>query len=383
MESVKNRLFMKIAVNTRFLIKDKLEGIGVYTLELFKRTVELLPEHEFYFLFDRKPADEFIFAKNVTTLVVSPPARHPLLWFWWFEIAIPKTLKKYSIDLFISPDGFCSLNTDIPQIMTIHDLGFEHYKKHTPFLVKNYYTYFVPKYCRKAVKILTVSEFTKQDIITQYGIDENKIAVIYNGFDKTQTKSENTLTDIDNRISENIPYFIFIGAVHPRKNVLGLLKAFEYFKTNYSHPHQLVIIGRNAWLNKDVESCLQTMKYKSDVIWIEEVTRENLLKLLHAAFSLVYPSFFEGFGIPILEAMHLGVPVICSSASAMPEIADDAGILINPENTTAIAEAMQLLITHDEVRKNKIALGLKRAEKFSWEKSAQKLADLILTFKKM
>ena len=112
---------MKIAVNTRFLIKDKLEGIGIYTLELFKRIVEMLPEHEFYFLFDRTPSDEFIFAKNVTAVVVSPPARHPFLWFWWFEIGIPKALKKHSIDLFISPDGFCSLNSDVPQIMTIHD----------------------------------------------------------------------------------------------------------------------------------------------------------------------------------------------------------------------------------------------------------------------
>ena len=171
---------MRIAINTRFLLSGKLEGIGMYTQEIFKRVVQQMPEHEFYFLFDRPFSDEFIFAKNVIPLVVSPPARHPFLWYWWFEKSIPKILKKHKIDLFISPDGYCSLNTTIPQILTIHDLGFEHFPMHVPFLVRNYYQYFTPKYCEKSAKILAVSQFTKNDIVEKYGIAASKIDVVYN-----------------------------------------------------------------------------------------------------------------------------------------------------------------------------------------------------------
>jgi hypothetical protein len=140
---------MKIAVNTRFLLEGQLEGIGIYTQEIFRRVVKLLPQHEFYFLFDRKPAPEFIFADNVKAVIVSPQARHPLLWYWWFEHAVPAVLKKYQIDVFLSPDGYGSLSTDIPQVITIHDLAFEHYPEQVPFLVNQYYRYFVPKYCCK------------------------------------------------------------------------------------------------------------------------------------------------------------------------------------------------------------------------------------------
>ena len=181
---------MRIAVNTRFLLKDKLEGIGIYTQEIFMRVVQLMPEHEFYFLFDRPYDESFVFAKNVIPIVVSPPARHPFLWYLWLEKAIPKILKKHKIDLFISPDGYASLNTYVPQILTIHDLAFEHYKEHTPFLVYQYYKYFVPKFCKKATKILAVSEFTKQDVIKRYNIEEQKIEVVYNGFEWRYKRQE-------------------------------------------------------------------------------------------------------------------------------------------------------------------------------------------------
>ena len=165
---------MKIAVNTRFLLSGKLEGIGIYTQEIFKRVVQLMPEHEFFFLFDRAYSSAFIFEKNVTPIVVHPPARHPFLWYWWFGKSIPKVLQENNIDVFISPDGFASLNTSVPQIITIHDLGFEHFPEHVPFLVRKFYRYFTPKYCEKAAKILAVSEYTKQDIISTYNIETKK-----------------------------------------------------------------------------------------------------------------------------------------------------------------------------------------------------------------
>ena len=380
---------MKIAVNTRFLLKDKLEGIGIYTQEIFSRVVQLMPEHEFYFLFDRPFSDELIFAKNVIPLIVSPPARHPFLWYWWFEKSIPKVLKENNIDLFISPDGYCSLNTTIPQILTIHDLGFEHFPMHVPILVRKYYQYFTPKYCDKATKILAVSQFTKNDIVKKYGIDETKIEVVYNAVESRQWpmvngqwNSEKKLSTIDYRLSTNKPYFIFIGAVHPRKNVLNLLKAFEMFKSKNDITHQLIIIGRNAWMNAELENYLAEMQFKKDVIWIENCERNKLLVILQNAVALVYPSLFEGFGIPIIEAMSVGVPVITSNTSAMAEIAENAALLVNPTNTNEIADAMQLIISDEILRTDFIEKGKTNAVRFPWQQSAEKVMEIIRKFHK-
>jgi glycosyltransferase involved in cell wall biosynthesis len=375
---------MRIAINTRFLLKGKLEGIGIYTQEIFKRLVQLMPEHQFYFLFDRAYDNEFIFAKNVTPVVVSPPARHPFLWYWWFEKSIPKVLKEHQIDLFISPDGYASLRTTVPQIVTIHDLAFEHYKAHTPFLVYQYYKYFVPKFCEKAAKILAVSAFTKQDIVERYGIDENKIDVVYNGFENSK---QSIVSSMPSEVFTaycllNTKYFIFIGAVHPRKNVLGLLKAFEDFKSSYAHAYKLVIIGRKAWMNDELESFYQKMKHKNDVIWIEQIERNDLLQILKNAFALVYPSFFEGFGIPIIEAMSFGVPVISSNASCLPEVAGNAALLVNPSDTKEIANAMNELIENEALRNQLISKGKNRAQDFDWNISAKKIVDIIQTYQK-
>jgi glycosyltransferase involved in cell wall biosynthesis len=370
---------MRIAINTRFLLKGKLEGIGIYTQEIFKRVVQLMPEHQFYFLFDRAYDSEFIFAKNVTPIVVSPPARHPFLWYWWFEKSIPKVLKEHQIDLFISPDGYASLRTNVPQIVTIHDLAFEHYKAHTPFLVYQYYKHFVPKFCEKASKILAVSAFTKQDIIERYGIEENKIDVVYNGFNNSK---QSTVSSMQSKTLTaynllNTTYFIFIGAVHPRKNVLGLLKAFEGFKSTYTHTHKLVIIGRKAWMNAELEDFYQHMNFKKDVVWIEKIERSDLLQILEHAFALVYPSFFEGFGIPIIEAMSFGVPVISSNASCLPEVVGNAAILVNPNDTNEIVNAMNELIENETLRNQLITKGKIRAQDFDWNISAKKVVLVI------
>ena len=379
---------MKIAVNTRFLLSGKLEGIGIYTQEILKRVVQLMPEHEFFFLFDRAYSSAFIFEKNVTPIVVHPPARHPFLWYWWFEKSVPKVLQENNIDVLISPDGFASLNTSVPQIITIHDLGFEHIPEHVPFLVRKFYRYFTPKYCKKATKILAVSTYTKQDIISTYNIEAKKIEVVYNGFDthlaslKGGTQPVQAERLVPFRGFRGEPYFIFVGAVHPRKNVLGLLKAFEQFKTSYSHAHQLVIVGRKAWMNKELEDFYEKMQFKKEVIWIEKIERADLIQLMQQSLGLVYPSLFEGFGIPIIEAMSLGIPVICSNVSAMPEVAENAALLVRPDNTIEIAAAMNELIMNDVLRNDLIAKGKIRATYFDWNTSAEKVVDIIKTFQK-
>ena len=135
---------MKIAVNTRFLLTGRLEGIGGFTAEITRRLVEQQPAHQFYFLFDRPFDPAFIYGPTVEPLIVGPPARHPLLWYWWFERSLPTVLKKIKADVLLSPDGFVSLRSKVPTVMVTHDLAFEQYAKHVPLLVRKYYRHYMP-----------------------------------------------------------------------------------------------------------------------------------------------------------------------------------------------------------------------------------------------
>ena len=136
---------MRIAVNTRLLLKDKLEGIGWYTFETLSRIVKAHPNHDFYFIFDRAFSKEFVFAKNVHPIVLNPPTRHPILWYIWFEWRLPKLLKQINADVFLSPDGFLSLKSKIPSLAVIHDINFKHYPKNLKFLHRKYYNNFIKK----------------------------------------------------------------------------------------------------------------------------------------------------------------------------------------------------------------------------------------------
>ena len=222
---------MKIAVNTRLLLKNKLEGIGWFTFETLKRIVTTHPEHDFYFLFDRPFDTSFVFSENVHPLVVWPPTRHPLLQYWWFEYALPKVLRKIQPDLFFSPDAYNSLRLPYKNIMVIHDLNFEHHPDFIPWADRLYYRYFSPLFAKKADKILTVSQFSKKDIHQQYGIPSDKIDVVYNGANLYyRPLSEKEKQHIRQKIGDGHPYFIFIGAFNPRKNICRLFQALIFLK---------------------------------------------------------------------------------------------------------------------------------------------------------
>ena len=240
---------MRIGINTRFLLSSKMEGFGWYTFEVVKRMVLAHPEHEFVFFFDRAFDPKFIFAENVKPVVLFPPARHPFLFIWYFDFALKKALKREQIDVFFSPDGYLALGSDVPQVAVIHDLNFEHYPEDIPSLSRWYLRKYFPKFAKKAANILTVSEYSKQDIVNTYGIEPQKISVAWNGaapaFQPLTTEQQLATRD---RFSNGKPYFIFVGSIHPRKNVGRLIAAFEAFcKTNPSI--DLLIVGTNMWKN--------------------------------------------------------------------------------------------------------------------------------------
>ncbi len=354
----------KVAINTRFLLKNKLEGFGWFTYHTAKLLVKRNPDIQFYFLFDRKFDESFVFAKNVTPIVLFPQARHPLLFRWWFDFSVTRFLKKEKIDLFISPDGYLSLRTDKPQIAVIHDLNFEHYPEDLKPHHSKYLNKYFPKFAQKATEIITVSEFSKNDIIKTYGIDSTKISVAYNGVDEI-FKPITVLKKTDR------PYFLFVGSIHPRKNLKRLLLAFDQFKSLYQTEHHLLVVGDPYFWSEDMKNTLHQLKHKAEVDFKPYATVSELITYYQNAEALMFISYFEGFGIPVVEAMACACPVVVGKNTACDEIAGDAAIKIDPFNVGEIAESMKMLSENPLLRTQLITNGMERAKSFTWGNTAK------------
>ena len=374
---------MRIAVNTRLLLKDKLEGIGWFSFETLSRITKAQPEHEFFFLFDRSFSSDFIFENNVNAIVVSPPTRHPLLWYIWFELRIPKILKKINADIFISPDGFLSINTPIPSLAVIHDLNFEHYPKDLKFSHRLFYRFFFKKYARRANQIATVSEYSKKDICSKYKIDPSKIDVCLNGVSsKFHPIGLREQIEVKKIYSQGVDYFLFVGAIHPRKNIARLMRAFDAFKQKSKSSNKLLLVGSKMWWNKTLQKSLENIFHKEDIIFLGRKNQLELNNLYASALALCFVPYFEGFGIPILEAMKCACPVITSNCSSMPEVSGDAALLVDPLKIEEISQAMYRVDQDNNLRTQLSTRGQIRAEKFSWNSTANALWKSIEKIKK-
>jgi glycosyltransferase involved in cell wall biosynthesis len=370
---------MRIAVNTRLLLKGRLEGIGWYTQQMLERIVRAHPEHEFIFFFDRPYDPSFVFAPNVTPVVVHPQARHAVLFYLWFEWSVPFLLKKYKADLFLSTDGLCSLSTKVPTCLVMHDLAFEHYPQHLKLSHRWYLQHFSPKFARKAKRVVTVSEYSKEDIAKRYRIKPERIDVTYNGANPAYRKlSWEEREAVKAEYTQGHEYFVFAGALHPRKNVVALLQAFIKFKRRQRSPIKLVIVGRMAWKFEELVALRETMQFKEDVIWAGYMNVDQLSRVIGGAYALIYPSLFEGFGIPILEALKCGVPAVVSNTSSMPEVAGDAALLVDPTDVDDIAAKMGQIYKDEMLRNKLIAAAGPQSDKFDWDRSAEQLWDSMM-----
>jgi glycosyltransferase involved in cell wall biosynthesis len=370
---------MRIAVNTRLLLTGKLEGIGWFTFETLKRITRLNPDCEFFFLFDRPFSDEFIFSGNITPVVLPPQSRHPLLWYGWLEYSVPRALKKTGAELFLSPDGFLSLSTNIPSIAVIHDINFMHMPEFHPWLTRAYYRHYFPLYAGKADRIATVSEYSKNDISGTFDISPDKIDVVYNGAGQVyRPLSEDEKARVKNDLSSGIDYFLYVGSFHKRKNISRLLEAYDLFRRESARDIKLVLVGEKMYDYPQMNATLGKMIYREDVIFTGRMELPGLRRTYGAALALVYVPLFEGFGIPILEAMYCDIPVIASNRTSLPEVAGDAALLVDPENTASVAGGMHRIASDPEFRNMLIERSAARRNMFSWDRTATLLWESVL-----
>jgi glycosyltransferase involved in cell wall biosynthesis len=261
----------------------------------------------------------------------------------------------------------------------VHDLGFLHYAEGYEKSHLFYYKRYTPLFLKKAKSIATVSHFSKNDIIKTYNTPEEKISVVFNGIkDVFQPLAYEAQAVVKETYTEGKEYFIYVGAIHPRKNLVHLLKAFSFFKKRQKSNMKLVLAGRLAWKNDAFLELLKTYKYRNDVVLLHYVEDETALaQLVASAYAMVYPSLFEGFGVPVVEAMRCGVPVLTSKGSAMEEISQGAALYFDPANMAHIAEQLMLIYKDERLRAQLIEQGTTVAQQYTWQATTAALWDCI------
>lgn len=350
---------------------DKKVGVSVYTFELLR-----------YFAKKAKKDCQFIvFLKNKPRNDLPTPSRFfkykvikgRLL---WSQVFLPiRLFLNREIDLFFSPAHYSPRFCPTPAVVTIHDLSYFYYPNE--FLKKDLYqlTNWTGYSVKKAAKIIAVSKTTKKDLIKFYNLADEKIKVIYNGF-----KINKNNQPIKPPIKIKKPYLLFVGTIQPRKNLKTLIKAF-YFLLKEKPQYSLIIAGKKGWLYKKIFAQVKKLNLKNKVNFTGYLTDNQLAYLYKNAVLFILPSLYEGFGLPLLEAMRFGCPVIASSVSSLPEIGGDACLYFNPTSSEDLKNKMVQLLDNQNLRKKLIKKGIERIKLFSWEKCGKETLKLLTTVK--
>ena len=222
--------------------------------------------------------------------------------------------------------------------------------------------------------IITISENTKKEILEEFKIPEEKVKIIYPSFDTIV--SDQSFAEITDKFNIPSRYILYVGNLEPRKNIPALINSFAKLKKESGLDYHLVIAGQKGWLYESIFNTVDDLNISKNVTFTGFISAEDKSALYKNAFLFVYPSLYEGFGIPILEAMSSGIPVVCSNTSSMPEVAGDAALLVDPHKPDDIVDAMYKMLTSEELRSSKIKLGYHQAGKFSWDKSTEKLIKI-------
>lgn len=361
-------------------------GIGLYTLNLINYLDKLQSKNNFELIIYYQPGAKNWFKgyrklpiqlQNFSnSYIFNLPVRITNLLFDYVPQVFPIVLEqKLNNPCLFHGTNFTTFSfKQTKKVITIHDLTFLKYPHYIDTVVKQYV-----KRIQKCISfvdlILTVSQSTKQDIIEYMGVNPDKIHVTPLA---TCLDQYLTLPSLHNITSNhpyaqyfNQPYILFVSTIEPRKNIINLIKAFEHLKQKYKLDHQLILIGKKGWKYTETFMMIDNSPYKNQIHHLSYLSTETVALFYKNADVFVYPSFYEGFGLPILEAMSFGVPVVTSNTSSLPEVAGDSALKIDPTQPLEIAEAIYQIIDDRELRNNLIKKGLERINLFSWQKTAQ------------
>jgi len=377
---------MNIGIDIRVLARGARTGVEEYTINLLSHLLGLAPKINYQLFYNafRKVGLEYpwLSLPNVQLKDFKIPNRFFFFSARYFnQPKIDRLLKKTNI--YFNPHFFVApVSSKCKKIMTFHDLSFEHFPEFFSMRKRLWQKFLMEtrKESQRADKIIAVSESTKNDLVNLYRVREEKIKVIYSGVGKQFKPQGGSYEASQQEIVKkkyNLPdeFILYFGTIEPRKNISGLIKAFELLRRK--HPVRLVIAGTKGWLYQDIFRAVRESKYRNDIAFTGFVQEDDKPYLYNLAQIFVYPSFFEGFGFPPLEAMACGSPTIVSNNSSLPEVAGDGAIMINPNNIDQLSWTMEMALTDSSLRKHLTKKGLEQAKKFSWDKCARETMEVL------
>lgn len=368
---------MTIAIDV-LSAKSLHHGVGVYIKNILER---IMPQSEKHTMSIIKRPDVFPMLdlnhkKQVEIINIKLPLSARIIWEWIF---LPQLLNKKKIDLFWGPTHFLPPIKVCKYVVTIHELVPFVLPRSLPFS-RRHYRRLLSYSIRLADVIIVVSESLKQDLIKFFPVQTDKIKVIHNGVDESfQPQSDNEiLSRIQKKYQLPSRFILTLGVMEPKKNIIGLIQSYADLRSSFSDLPKLVIGGsrKYGWKNSNVFKLVQSLSLENEIFLTDSISHEDLPAVYSLAELFILPSFYEGFGLPVVEAMACGTPVITSNTSSLPEVAGDAAILVNPYNVADITNAMKEVLLNETKRKQMIERGFQNAKRFSWNRAANELLQV-------
>lgn len=350
-------------------------GTETYALELLKALAALAgPRHQLRLYTPHPPQhSDWPGLPQAETRVIPWPRL-------WTHLRLAAELHQHPPDLLFVPAHVLPFYCPVPGIVTVHDLGYIHYPEaHRPF-DRWYLNWTTRRHTQVARHIIADSLATKHDLAQFYRANLNRISVIYLGRDETLKPVTDPSLIAQAKAEYQIEgdYLLYVGTLHPRKNLVRLIEAFAMALAAVSLPHpKLVIAGGKGWLYQEIFAKVEMLGLAGQVIFPGYIAERLKPALLSGATAYLFPSLYEGFGLPVLEAMACGTPVLTSQASSLPEVAGDAALLINPQEPAEIAQGIIQLMTQADLRRQLVERGFHQIQKFSWAKAATQLLEVV------
>jgi glycosyltransferase involved in cell wall biosynthesis len=348
-------------------------GVGYYTENLLSSVMSLAPEHKYVLFSNRDMGEswerlggEVLYRRYLFRVRAA-----------WMQAMLPRALREVGPDICHFTNYLAPLYSNCPYIVTIYDM--------TLFVTPRLHRFkklvldrsLIPRVARRADAIITVSNSAREDIVRLLGVPRRKVKVIPGAVssDFRPITDQAQLDAVRARYSLTVPYILYVGTIEPRKNLLRLVRAFAQLKKR-GLPHKLAIVGQQGWHWSPIVAEVERLGLKRDVVFTGYVPFEDLPALYSAAEAMAFPSLYEGFGLPVVEAMACGTPVVTSNSSSLAEVADGAALLVNPRSVTQMADALYNINHDPDLRADLSERGLERAAQFTWEQSARATLDL-------
>lgn len=366
---------LHIGLDGSRIATDKYTGTEHYSHTIFEQLFRVAPHHRYTIYAPKMPSKPLNVGRAQVDFKIIP---FPKLWtqfrLSWEFLTRPQP------DVLFVPSHTIPLIHPKGVVNTVHDLGFEHFPQYYTKLERAYARFGLWQATHASTRMIAISESTKQDVLHYTKYPKDKIHVIYHGIDREQFFPAFSNDIPPQKIAAALPYFYTIGRLEAKKNTVRLIQAFRVLKEKYRAPHKLVLAGKPGMHGyNEIQTALDHLpdEIRKDILMLGYVSDHNNAVWLRFAEALVFPSGYEGFGLPVLEAMTSGVPVIASRNSSLPEIVGAAGLLVNETKADAIADAMQRLVSETILRKQLIKRGLDRAKLFTWEAAARKTIGVL------